>query len=521
MCISRWRHSGYRRYLASQERITELRLLRENASDLMQDHDILSFHKAVNQLAVGQIFKTFLDDTLKDDPTNCTRNMNALSRLSREALVFKKYEDALAREQREEQKAAQPIVLKQRDKNAKLTEAEGEALRDRADDLFGLKSAARLQREWAAPAPAQSSSSQNSKDEWNKIPPPLDTAPITYALGTPGKDDEKPNLGPVVPEVSPEHAVENSTLEINSPLPASPIEGRKSKIENSNESAICDLPSAISWVEVESSALNVQSSLSAGASVQNSIPPAGSDSENCKLNTENFPPPAGEGQGEGSSQAIENQKSDSDICVNPCPSVVENSDSEHCTLNTENSVSPSFPSPGGEGQGQGEGERSDPTLENRINPESSITSESPCDSTPLRLCVENSVSPQIENRKSAFENLVHPDLVTCQCCNTDLPPLLPDGQRPSPFCPKCRSALRHPATLKLYCPSCRGDIRSIWHDDVRTSDNCPRCYAHLPPPPIWPPLSSEARPAFLEAVSSEIETQKSNIENPHQLAHAE
>ena len=149
----------------------------------------------------------------------------------------------------------------------------------------------------------------------------------------------------------------------------------------------------------------------------------------------------------------------------------------------------------------------DSNTENRINPESSITAESPCDSAPSRLCVENSVSPPIETQKSKIENSPHPDLLTCASCNAHLPPLHPDGQRPSPFRPKCRWALRHPATLKFYCPTCRGSIHNIWDQDnnVRTSDTCPRCYSDLPPPPIWPPLPASTK----------------SPETTGQLAHAE
>jgi len=56
--ISNWFESGFQLYLQHQDRIAETRLLRENASDLVQDYNVIQFHQAANQLAVGQIFKS-------------------------------------------------------------------------------------------------------------------------------------------------------------------------------------------------------------------------------------------------------------------------------------------------------------------------------------------------------------------------------------------------------------------------------------------------------------------------------
>jgi hypothetical protein len=102
---------------------------------------------------------------------------------------------------------------------------------------------------------------------------------------------------------------------------------------------------------------------------------------------------------------------------------------------------------------------------------------------------------------SVVENpeFIHSDLQNCYRCKAELPPLLPNGERPDPFCPKCRTSLRHPATLKFYCPKCRNSIRNIWHDDfTRTSDICPICQTDLPPVDLlnksWPPKPATAPP---------------------------
>jgi len=91
--ISNWFQNGFQQYLQHQDHIAEMRLLRENASDLVQDYNVVQFHQAANQLAVGQIFKALTHQQLIDDPVNYVRTLNALSRLSRAALVLKQCED--------------------------------------------------------------------------------------------------------------------------------------------------------------------------------------------------------------------------------------------------------------------------------------------------------------------------------------------------------------------------------------------------------------------------------------------
>jgi hypothetical protein len=91
--ISNWFQNGFQQYLQHQDHIAEMRLLRENASDLVQDYNVVEFHQAANQLAVGQIFKALTHHQLIDDPINYVRVLNALSRLSRAALVLKQSGD--------------------------------------------------------------------------------------------------------------------------------------------------------------------------------------------------------------------------------------------------------------------------------------------------------------------------------------------------------------------------------------------------------------------------------------------
>ena len=91
--ISNWFQSGFQQYLQHQSHLAEMRLLRENASDLVHDYNVVQFHQAANQVAVGRIFKALNQQELTDDPPNYIRTLNALARLSRAALVLKQYED--------------------------------------------------------------------------------------------------------------------------------------------------------------------------------------------------------------------------------------------------------------------------------------------------------------------------------------------------------------------------------------------------------------------------------------------
>src|SRR5882762_8897415 len=126
--VSNWRHGGYEDWVAHQEWLAQINAERETATDLLACGDESSFHQAVLQLALTQIFQTLRREQLRSDPSNYTRLLNALSRIAREALVTKKYRDAAARE-----KAAELARL---DPNREFSDREHEILARRADEFF-------------------------------------------------------------------------------------------------------------------------------------------------------------------------------------------------------------------------------------------------------------------------------------------------------------------------------------------------------------------------------------------------
>ena len=130
--VSNWFQSGYQDHLQEQDWLAEMNALRESASNLGQYPDDAKFHQAVLQVGLLQIFKSLKQEDLKDDPANHTRMLNALSRLSREALAFKKYGDLCAK--------ATVGELKKVDYNRKLTEKERRAIVRQVDELLGLRS---------------------------------------------------------------------------------------------------------------------------------------------------------------------------------------------------------------------------------------------------------------------------------------------------------------------------------------------------------------------------------------------
>ena len=101
--------------------------------------------------------------------------------------------------------------------------------------------------------------------------------------------------------------------------------------------------------------------------------------------------------------------------------------------------------------------------------------------------------PEIQNQKSKIKN-AEENPERCHHCHSDLPPLLADGQRPSPFCWCCRTALHSPQNRHLYCPSCGCDLRIIIVNNQRTLPICPCCEVPLPP---WPHQRSDPHASVL------------------------
>jgi len=127
--FSEWRKGGYEDYLRHQEWRDQLRILRENGSEMSELTDGPKFQETLVQIALTEIFRVLQQGELKPDSLNYIRLFNALARLNREALGLRKYNDHLAKEQAD---------LKKLDINRDLVEGEHVAIVDRTDRIMEM-----------------------------------------------------------------------------------------------------------------------------------------------------------------------------------------------------------------------------------------------------------------------------------------------------------------------------------------------------------------------------------------------
>jgi len=85
----------------------------------------------------------------------------------------------------------------------------------------------------------------------------------------------------------------------------------------------------------------------------------------------------------------------------------------------------------------------------------------------------------------------------CLHCGDPLPPLLPDGQRPSPWCAGCKYPIcGDPGfSIREFCPSCEAAVPVHGYNVKRLSNICSECHTRLPDldpnaPLTWLPLNS-------------------------------
>ena len=137
MCISRWRNSGYKRYLAEQERLAMVRANREAAHDMVAENDTTSLAEGALQMLSSQYFDIISDfstsalkEKLHEDPLKYSRFLNVFARLTREIVNLKKSREANA--------PTAPAELPQLDEDRKLNENEQNLIQDRWDRVFKI-----------------------------------------------------------------------------------------------------------------------------------------------------------------------------------------------------------------------------------------------------------------------------------------------------------------------------------------------------------------------------------------------
>jgi hypothetical protein len=105
MDLSRWKSSGYQRYLEQQDRLDSLRATREHAVEVVASGDTSQLPEATLQIIASQYYHFLagfspecLKEKLAEDPLKYTRFLNVFARLTREILSLKKHREECERE---------------------------------------------------------------------------------------------------------------------------------------------------------------------------------------------------------------------------------------------------------------------------------------------------------------------------------------------------------------------------------------------------------------------------------------
>ena len=217
MDISRWRATGYARYLAQQDRMASLQADREAALEIVSGDDTTTLPEATLQIIAGQYFQ-FLGDfslgslkqKLAEDPLRYTRFLNVFARLVREIVHLQKHRQDCAR--------AAAAQLKELDPDRDLVSEELRLLVDKMDRTFRVARPELARRSLSASPPPQP-----------VPPPPSPQTPqpaspshsLTGSLIAPKSDEG----GPIYPTPDTRHPIPDTP----SPSPAAPL---PSRIEN-------------------------------------------------------------------------------------------------------------------------------------------------------------------------------------------------------------------------------------------------------------------------------------------------
>jgi hypothetical protein len=132
--IADWRNTGYRRYLAQQERLAMVQANREGADGFIEG-ELTALPEAILQIIANQYYELLADfspenlrEKLSEDPLKYTRFLNVFARLAREIVHLRKFRDA--------SRTATAAELKQRDPGRDLSDPEFDLLVNRMDRVF-------------------------------------------------------------------------------------------------------------------------------------------------------------------------------------------------------------------------------------------------------------------------------------------------------------------------------------------------------------------------------------------------
>src|SRR5260370_1401254 len=141
--ISQWKKRGHQQWLKDEFWREEMRARMDTFTGLLGGADPVALPEGGLQVAALGLCGLLRDlcqlgQNEKGEPGEYVRVANSLSRLSRSILQLQQYRDNCSK--------AKAVELKRVDPNREFNERERDGWMDRADDLFGFKSAARLKR---------------------------------------------------------------------------------------------------------------------------------------------------------------------------------------------------------------------------------------------------------------------------------------------------------------------------------------------------------------------------------------
>jgi len=133
--LSEWRTGGYLDWQGDQQWLEEIRVQQQFGRELLQKDGDTKINQIVLQVAITQVLQMLrhiapanLTGKFDTDAANFTRLLNSISRISRESLVFRKYDDASAR--------VIAAELQQRDPDRDLAANELSLLVNKMDQTF-------------------------------------------------------------------------------------------------------------------------------------------------------------------------------------------------------------------------------------------------------------------------------------------------------------------------------------------------------------------------------------------------
>ena len=216
--LSNWKDGGYQDWLAEQQWREEMNARQESFVDLFQQIDPSQLPFAGLQIGIMQLCEQLRDlrpgarkEQVEQDADKYLRLLNTLARLSKGLLGLQKY--------REDTAATKSKELKRLNVNRDLEDLEREALLDVADNLFGFKSAKRLELERTADACLAEAGRRQVPSASTPAPPqsppsPSNTPEPLAPICLPDTDHQ-----PLTTDHQPLTQSEEHCLECHDPLP--------------------------------------------------------------------------------------------------------------------------------------------------------------------------------------------------------------------------------------------------------------------------------------------------------------